>query len=263
MDTSGAGEWHQDFAWPDAPGVGQKIQTMLERTEAALRRSAIALHASGQADRARQVERYAGWARFDLDEPLVAQRLYLAAAKLRRVRRLDLLAGLALDEVLSLARADRGNVQLADQASGMLRIVAQHGFDAEFLDHFAVVDGDGSACGRAATHGTQLLISDVTTDRGFAPHREVAAASGFRAVQSTPLVDVTGRLVGVFSTHYPRPYAPPPGDMRILQRYADLLGQVLAARLGAMSTAESTGAGRVHRRYAGPVRTRRSAITRT
>jgi GAF domain-containing protein len=239
MDTSGADGWHRDSAWPDALGVSRRIQVMLERTEATLRRSASALHASGQADRARQVERYAGWARFDLDEPLVAQRLYLAAARLRRVRQLDLLVGLALDDVLSLARADRGNVQLADQASGVLRIVAHHGFDAEFLHHFAVVDDDGSACGRAAAHGTQLLIADVTTDRSFAPHRDIAAASGFRAVQSTPLADGTGRLVGVFSTHYPHPYAPPPGDMRILQRYADLLGQVLAARLGAASPAES------------------------
>jgi GAF domain-containing protein len=179
------------------------------------------------------VERFAAWARFDLDEPQVARQLYVAAARLRAVRQLEPLAGQALEMVLSLARADLGNVQLADPVSGALRIVAQHGFGTEFLDHFAVVDDDRSACGRAARRTAQLVIPDVVIDRGFEPHRPIAAASGFRAVQSTPLVDKEGRLVGVVSTHYPRPYAPPARDMRVISRYADLLGQVLSSRLSA------------------------------
>ena len=220
---------------------------MLENTEAALRTSAVRLRACGQEHRARRVERFAAWARFDLDEPLAAQQLYVAAARLRYVRHLEPLAHQALDRVLSLARADRGNVQLADPASGALRIIAQHGFDAEFLDHFSVVDDDRSACGRAARCGTQLVITDVITDPGFEPHRQIAAASGFRAVQSTPLVDEAGHLVGVISTHYPRPYAPPTRDLRIIKRYADLLAHALASRLSAVpsagsGTAESGGA---------------------
>jgi len=207
---------------------------MLESTEAAFRRSAFLLHASGHEDRAYRVERFAAWARFDLDEPQVARQLYVAAARLRAVRQLEPLAGQALETVLSLARADLGNVQLADPVSGALRIVAQHGFGAEFLDYFAVVDDARSACGRAARRAAQLVIPDVVTDRGFEPHRPIAAASGFRAVQSTPLVDKEGRLVGVVSTHYPRSYAPPARDMRILRRYADLLGQVLSSRLSAV-----------------------------
>jgi hypothetical protein len=71
--------------------------------------------------------------------------------------------------------------------------------------------------------------ADVAADRGFEPHREIAASSGFRAVQSTPLADREGRLIGVVSTHYARPYAPSARDMRIIKRYADLAGQVLAA----------------------------------
>ena len=206
---------------------------MLESTEAAFRRSAFLLHASGHEDRALRVERFAAWARFDLDEPQVARQLYVAVAGLRSVRRLEPLAGQALEMVLSLARADLGNVQLADPVSGALRIVARHGFGPEFLDYFAAVDDARSACGRAARHGAQLVIPDVVTDRGFEPHRPIAAASGFRAVQSTPLMDKAGRLIGVVSAHYPRPYAPPVRDMRVMRRYADLLGQVLSSRLSA------------------------------
>jgi hypothetical protein len=204
---------------------------VLGDTEAALLKSAAQLRASGREDRARGVERLAGWARFDLDEPVVAQELYAAAAKLQYVERVEPLADQALEMVLSLARADRGNVQLAEPASGALRIIAHHGFGAEFLNHFRVVEDDRSACGRAARHGAQLVIADVTSDPGFQPHRDIAAASGFRAVQSTPLADKMGRVIGVVSTHYPQPCALPDRDMRIIKRYADLVGQLLASRL--------------------------------
>ena len=234
MGTSGASRWPWDFPERDAAGMGRTQQMVLGDTEAALLRSAAWLRVSGRQDRARQLERLAGWARFDLDEPVVAQELYAAAARLRYVRRVESLADQVLEQVLSLARADRGNVQLADPASGALAIIAQHGFDAEFLDHFTVVDDDRSACGRAARHGAQLVITDVSIDPGFEPHREIAAAAGFRAVQSTPLADNTGRVVGMVSTHYPCPYAPPDRDLRIIERYADLVGQVLAARLSAL-----------------------------
>lgn len=229
MDTSGAGQRLWDFPRGDATGMVRRVQVVLEETEATYRRSAALLRACGQEDQARRAERFAAWARFDLDEPGVAERLYLAAAELRYIQRPELLAARVLDTMLSLARAERGNVQFADPESGALRIIAQHGFGEEFLDHFAVVDDDRSACGRAARHAAQLVITDVTIDPAFKPHREVAAASGFRAVQSTPLVDKAGRVAGVVSTHYPRPHVPSARDMMIIRRYADLVGQILAA----------------------------------
>jgi len=252
MSSSGADRWYGDFPWGDQAGAGWRDPPTLEDTEAALRRTAARLRACGQEDRARRAERSAARARFDLDEPLVARQLYTAAAGLRHTPRVEPLASQVLEKVLSLARADRGNVQLADPASGALRIIVQHGFDARFLDHFAVVDDDASACGRAASQGAQLVITDVTTDPGFRPHREIAAASGFRAVQSTPLTDQAGRVVGVVSTHYPRPYAPPARDMRIITRYAELVGQVLASRLSAALPAGPGAAGaRQRAAYAG------------
>ena len=233
MDGLQTSQWIEDQPLLDCTAIGGRVRAVLERTEAAHRRSAARLRASGQEDRANFIERSAGWVRFDLEEPLEAQQLYAAAARLERVRGIQGLADRALEMVLSLARAERGNVQLADPASGELRIVAQYGFDAEFLDHFAVVDDDGSACGRAAMHCAQLVIADVCTDAGFEPHRRIAAASGFRAVQSTPLIDRAGHLVGVVSTHYPRPFAPQARDMRLIKRYADLAGRILATRLRA------------------------------
>jgi GAF domain-containing protein len=141
--------------------------------------------------------------------------------------------GECLEDALSMLQADRGNIQIVDPASGSLRIAAQAGFSDEFLEYFAVVNDDGSACGRAARQLEQTVIADVNTDRRFAPHREIAAASRFRAVQSTPLVDLHGHLVGVLSTHYSCPYRPPDGDLELMKRFGVLIGQAIEASLEA------------------------------
>jgi GAF domain-containing protein len=138
-----------------------------------------------------------------------------------------------LEDALSMLRADRGNIQLVDPVSGSLRIAAQAGFSDEFLDYFAVVDDDGSACGRAARNLAQTVIPDVKTDPRYAPHRDIAAASGYRAVLSTPLVDLRGHLVGVLSTHYPCRYCPPDADLELMKRFGKLIGQAIEASLEA------------------------------
>jgi GAF domain-containing protein len=143
--------------------------------------------------------------------------------------------GALLDEVLEFAltllHAERGNVQLADPATGALKIAVQRGFGRDFVEYFAAVTDDGSACGRAAQQQAQVVIADVSTDPGFAPHRDIAMASGFRAVQSTPLVNRAGRLVGMLSTHYPRPTTLPRRDLQVISRFGALAGESLSALL--------------------------------
>lgn len=137
----------------------------------------------------------------------------------------------ALETAVSFMRADLGNIQLFDPMTGSLTIVAHDGFSPEFLEYFAVVDDDSAACGRAAETCTQIVIDNVYTDPRFAPHREIAAASGFGAVQSTPLIDYSGKLIGMLSTHFSRPHRPSDRDLGIMARYGDYLGEVLSARV--------------------------------
>jgi hypothetical protein len=144
-----------------------------------------------------------------------------------------------LEDALSLLHADRGNVQIVDPITGSLVLVLQTGFSDEFLEYFAVVDDDGSACGRTASQHAQTVISDVNTDPGFAPHLEIAAASKFRAVHSTPLVDQSRQLVGVLSTHYPQPYLPPAQDLTLMRRLGELIGQAFETSLDADGEAPS------------------------
>src|SRR5262249_20799410 len=152
-------------------------------------------------------------------QPQAFQRMYQVTGGIRANMSLSAMLPKVLDGALSLLGADFGNVQILDPATGSLRLVTQSGFDNGFIDYFASVDDSGSACGRAASQRSQVVISDVQTDPAFEPHRAIAAASGFRAVQSTPLIDSSGRMVGMLSTHFVRPHRPSSSDLQVIDLY--------------------------------------------
>ena len=125
-----------------------------------------------------------------------------------------------LTAIISLQNADFGNIQLYNPESLALEIVAQRGFQQDFLDHFRSVHDDRSACGRAMQRRERIIIEDVQTDRGFDQHRRIAASAGFRAVQSTPLLTRTGELLGMISTHFSQPHRPSEHELRLTDLYA-------------------------------------------
>jgi GAF domain-containing protein len=189
--------------------------------------------APASADRlARRVEHFASSVQFVLDDPDAARRLHGLTKDLRTVPRLGTLLPQVLRGAMALVGGDFGNIQIVDPATGSLRLVTQAGFGPEFLDYFAVVEDVHSTCGRAARQGAQAAIADVRADPGFTPHREIAAAAGFRAVQSTPLVDYACHLIGMVSTHFQRPHSPSDRDLRIMELYADFAGEALTRHLG-------------------------------
>ena len=211
----------------------RNLSDPLEETEAVYRDPVTQLPPADEGTLARRVDHLASSVHFGLHEPRGMRRLHKLTKDLGTISRLDSLLPAVLAGALSLMKADLGNIQIVDPAAGTLRIVTQAGFGPEFLEYFAVVgDGDGSACGRAATQCAQTVVADVRSDPGFAPHRDIAAASGFRGVQSTPLVDYAGHLIGMVSTHFRRPYRPADRELRIMEVYGDLAGEVVTRRLG-------------------------------
>jgi GAF domain len=110
-----------------------------------------------------------------------------------------------LQSSIAATAADFGNVQLFDSSSRVLKIVAQRGFNSEFLGYFEAVSfEDGCACGAALKQQTRIVVSDVTNDPIFADQKskDVLLSAKVRSVQSTPLFDLHGQFVGVVSTHY-------------------------------------------------------------
>jgi PAS domain S-box-containing protein len=131
----------------------------------------------------------------------------------------------ALDDVLQGAllacRAKFGNVQLFNPESHALEIIAQRGFREDFLEHFRTVRIDeGSACAQAMRNEERIIIEDVELDPPYEPLRHVAAAAGYRAVQSTPLKNREGSVIGMLSTHYSQPHRPSERDLRLLDLHA-------------------------------------------
>jgi len=212
----------------------RNLPERLEQVEAMYRDPAAQLPPVTAEMLAERARHFASAVRFSLDEPGAIWRLHEATADLRDVSSLRILLPGCLDGALALMGADSGTVQLLDPVTSLLPIVTQSGFTAGFPGYFAAVEDGSSVFGRAARERAQTVIADIDAGAGFAPYRGIAAASGFRAVQSTPMIDHSGRLVGMISTNFRRPHRPASRDLRIMELYADFAGQAVAGHLGAL-----------------------------
>jgi GAF domain-containing protein len=229
------------------PKGARDLPKLLQQADAAYTTAAGSGGVGG--GKARADRDLSSFIRLSLDDLEAAQLLQNAAAHLAPARATEVTAATILDQTMALTAAELGNVQIVEPPARHLRIIAQAGFGQEFLDHFMVVDDATSACGRAAAQHNQTVIVDVDTDEDFVPHRDIAAASKFRSVQSTPLIDAGGALVGMVSTHFPQPGAPTERALELTRLYALLAGEALARSLPGHATPElgprsDVGAGR-------------------
>jgi GAF domain-containing protein len=124
-----------------------------------------------------------------------------------------------LSRLLATMGAEMGNIQVFED--GALRIAAQQGFDRPFLDFFAAVKDDESACGRALQTGQRVIVEDVRTSPVFAgkPAHAVMLKAGLRSVCSTP-IRVNQTLYGMLSVHRPVPWRPAADQLGLLDRFS-------------------------------------------
>lgn len=153
-------------------------------------------------------------------ELLAMTRLHHFSTRLWAITELPAALEEALTATIEIQQADFGNVQLCNPESNLLEIVAHRGFNSQFLEYFAEVAHSSAVCGRALQSRSRVVIEDVEIDEQFAPHRHIASASGFRAVQSTPLFSRGGEFLGVISTYFRRPHRPSERELRLTDLYA-------------------------------------------
>ena len=191
----------------EATTIAEEIRDDLGRRRAVAERRRAELLAAG-IDHSADGHRARRLAFFDADFCMASDRQAMLTAM--------------IDAALGLTRAEFGNAQLFDGVPGRLHLVAQRGFDAEFLSFFSVVDDGSSACGVAAARNQAVTVPDVGRSPIFrgGDAGGVVLAAGVRSVHSVPLVDGDGRAHGVFSVHYPRPYAPDMNEQRLLRHLA-------------------------------------------
>jgi PAS domain S-box-containing protein len=209
------GRWVEVHAYPTPQGLAVNFRDIGERKqiEVELKRALAELHAREEQLRQNQLQL--------ASEVDAMRRLHELVNRLLGCNDLQTALEEVLDAAIALLGADMGNVQLLDPRTRELQIVAHRGFRADFLKHLRSVEGDpGAVCARAAQEGQRAIVEDVQTDAGFAPHRAIAAAAGFRAVQSTSVTSRSGELLGVLSTHFRNPHRPSERALRMVDLYA-------------------------------------------
>jgi PAS domain S-box-containing protein len=148
-------------------------------------------------------------------------RLHALSTRLLSADNLSTALNDLLENAVAACRADFGNIQLYNPQIGALEIVAHRGFGPDFLDYFRKVQmDDGSACSQAMQAGERINIEDVQKDSTYEPHRSIAAAADYRSVNSTPLRDRQGSLIGILSVHFRQPHNTSEREQRFLDLYA-------------------------------------------
>ena len=148
---------------------------------------------------------------------------------------LDALYGRILDAAISLLSADMGSMQVLSPERNELRLLACRGFHPASAAFWEWVSLDSaSSCGLALSAGARIVVPDVEACDFMAGTGDLDASrrSGIRAVQSTPLVSRSGRLLGMISTHWREPHQPTERDLRPLdvlaRQAADLIERARA-----------------------------------
>lgn len=139
-----------------------------------------------------------------------------------REGKLDSILSEILEAAIAFTGAYKGSIQVLDQESGFLRIVAQRGFEQPFLSFWDTIYSDLGSCGSALKKGERVVIEDVTQCSAFVntPALAVQLEAGVQAVQSTPLMSYSGKLIGIVSTHWSTPHQPDDQGLRLLDLLA-------------------------------------------
>jgi PAS domain S-box-containing protein len=134
-----------------------------------------------------------------------------------------------LGAAISLMSADMGSMQVFHPERGELQLLAERGFHPESAVYWNWVGVDsGSTCGMALSAGRRIVVQDLETCKAVgAGDLKAYRQSGIRAVQSTPLVARSGRLLGMISTHWRKPHRPTERELLsfdvIARQAADLI----------------------------------------
>lgn len=133
-----------------------------------------------------------------------------------------------LDAAVFVMQADFGSIQLWDEVTGTLHLVTALNFDEELREHFrAVSSAEGAASAVALRSKERVVVPDIETSPIFQNHQERLKQMrrvGARAIQSTPLISRSGRVMGIMGTAWHKVHQPSSKELHML----DLLSRQAA-----------------------------------
>ena len=126
-----------------------------------------------------------------------------------------------LEVAIEITGAEKGNIQLVDNDTGHLNMIAQSGFDSAFLTYFAS-QTPFSACVKALETQQRVIVEDVQQSALYVgtPSLDAMLDANVRAVQATPLISSAGYVLGVISTHFANPRRPTEQEIRLMDLLA-------------------------------------------
>jgi PAS domain S-box-containing protein len=140
-------------------------------------------------------------------------RLHALSTRILEAAGLELMMQDIMNTAVTIMRADQGTLQLLEGET--LRIVAHHGHKDFFLEFFADATDRASVCGEATKRCERVVVEDIECSPWFAgtPSLDVLRKAGVRAVQSTPLLNRKGQLLGILTTQWGVPHVPDKHDL--------------------------------------------------
>jgi two-component system CheB/CheR fusion protein len=130
-------------------------------------------------------------------------RLHALGTRLSRVEGLSSLLDDAVGAAIEITNADMGYIHVVDE-SGALELAAQGGCPQPLLEFVhRLLPGGASIEAVALARGERVVVEDVARSPLLSDASSLAVllAADVRAVQSTPLLGLSGDVVGTLSTH--------------------------------------------------------------
>jgi GAF domain-containing protein len=122
--------------------------------------------------------------------------------KLKEDQLIEVLDNL-LHQAMIMNQTKAGTLRLINKKNNTLEIASSSGLSPDFIENFKIVTcDDGSVCGRALQEKETIFIQDLTTDKLFAKHLNLALRNNIFAVRSTPLISSLGNVIGIISVHF-------------------------------------------------------------
>jgi len=79
----------------------------------------------------------------------------------------------------------------------------------------APIGPKNGSCGTAMYRGKPVVVTDIFEDPLWEDYRDLAAASGFQACWSTPIMSGKGKVLGSFAMYYSEPRKPTGDEARL------------------------------------------------
>lgn len=130
--------------------------------------------------------------------------------------------------VIELAKADFGNIHILDSDSH-LKIFVHQGFPDWWIEYWSTVSAGQGACGTSIALGERVIVEDVAQSPIFVgtPALEIQLKAGVRAVQSTPVLNQSGQVIAMLSTHYRLPHRPDAKTLEMLDLFAVIVSALI------------------------------------